>query len=50
MSGKRDDPTILNALSEVGVWNSNVFYLAAPIALSSPNFAVPPNVGVNDFA
>ena len=44
VSGKRDKPTILNALTKVGVWNGNVFYLAAPIPIS-PEFCCPPKYG-----
>ena len=47
--GKRDKSTILDTSTTVGVWNSIIFYLAAPIPIS-PNFAGPPNKGVNDFA
>ena len=46
MSGKRDDPTILNALTKVGVWNGNVFYLAAPIPIS-PKFRCPTYIRVS---
>ena len=41
MSGKRGEPTILSALTKVGVWNGNVFYLAAPIPIS-PKFRTLP--------
>ena len=40
MSGKRDDPTILNALTKVGVWIGGIFYLAAPISIL-PKFCYP---------
>ena len=39
-SGKRDKTTILNTLTTVGVWNGNIFYLAAPIPIS-PKFRCP---------
>ena len=46
MSGKRDQPNILNT---VGVWNGNIFYLAAPIPIS-PKFRFPTlHKGVSDF-
>jgi hypothetical protein len=38
MSGKRDDPTILIALTKVGEWNENIFYLAALISFSPKLF------------
>ena len=46
MSGKRDDPTILTALTKVGVWNTNVFYLAAPIPIL-PKFGCLPYIRVS---
>ena len=48
MSGKRDKPTILNTLSEVGVWNSNMLCLAAPIPISLQFFCLSLKKGVND--
>ena len=49
MRGKIDKPTILNTLTTAGVWNSNIFYLAAPIRIS-PKFHIPLNKGDNDIA
>ena len=46
VSVRGDKQTILNALTKVEVWNSNI--LAAPFP-SCTNFTVPPNEDVNDF-
>ena len=46
MSGKRDERTILNALTKVGVWNDNVFNLAAPIPIL-PKFCCLPYIRVS---
>ena len=49
-----DKQTILNTLTKVGVWNSNVYYLTLPLPvlfLSRPCFAGPtPIMGANGFA
>ena len=41
---KRDNPTILNAVTKVEVWNGNVIYLAAPMPIP-PKFCCPQNDG-----
>ena len=50
MSGKRDKPAMPHTFTTVGLWNSGILYLAAPIPILPNNYAVPPNKGVNDFA
>ena len=56
INARRDKTIVLNTLTIIGVWNSNVLYFAAIIPinfLSCLNVAVlnqPPNKGVNNFA
>ena len=45
-SGKGEKPTILNTLTTVGVWNSNIFYLTTPIPISL-KFRCPPYIKVS---
>ena len=53
INARRDKTIVLNTLTIIGVWNSNVLYLFLSIFLSCLNVAVlnqPPNKGVNNFA
>ena len=45
----RDKPTIISTLTTVGVWNSNILFLAATIPIKF-NFVASLAEGVNNFA
>ena len=45
----RDKPTIITTFTTVGVWNSNILFLAATIPIKF-NFVAPLVEGVNNFA
>ena len=45
----RDKPTIITTVTTVGVWNSNILFLAATIPIKF-NFVASLAEGVNNFA